>query len=64
MINMGHVRFENTCLALEECIDALHGNKAISPSENEYRLSLYEKCKEYIAACDGYVYKEGSENDF
>jgi len=64
MINMGHVRFENTYLALEECIEDLQGNKAISPSENEYRLSLYEKCKEYIAACDGYVYNEESDNDF
>lgn len=64
MSNMGYCRFENTYLALEECIDDLYDNKAISPSENEYRLSLYEKCKEYIAACDDYVYVEESEDDF
>lgn len=64
MINMGYCRFENTYRALLECIDALIDEDSISESENKYRLSLYEACKEYIAACDDYVYTEESDDDF
>ena len=55
MINMGHVRFENTYLALDECIDALIDRKSISESENEYRILLLDKCKEYIEECECYT---------
>ena len=55
MINMGHVRFENTYLALDECIDALINNKTISERENEYRMRLLDKCKEYIEECECYT---------
>jgi hypothetical protein len=55
MINMGHVRFENTYLALEECVDALINNKTLSKSENEYRMLLLDKCKEYIEECECYT---------
>ena len=48
MINMSNVRFENTYLALVECINALIGRKPISESENDYRMLLLDKCKEYI----------------
>lgn len=54
MINMGHVRFENTYLALDECIDALIDNKTISDRENKYRMLLLDKCKEYIEECECY----------
>ena len=49
---MGHVRFENTYLALDECIDALINNKTISERENKYRMRLLDKCKEYIEWCE------------
>ena len=55
MINMGNVRFENTYLALDECIDALINNKTISERENEYRMRLLDKCKEYIEECEFYT---------
>ena len=55
MINMGHCRFENTHLALVECIDALIGRNPISESENEYRMRLLDKCKEYIEECERYT---------
>lgn len=55
MINMGHVRFENTYLALDECIDALINNKTISERENKYRMRLLDKCKEYIEECECYT---------
>lgn len=55
MINMGCVRFENTYLALVECIDALIDRKSISESENEYRMLLLEKCKEYMEECESYI---------
>lgn len=66
MINMGYVRFENTFLALEECIDALENNKPLSESEDMYRQSLYEKCKEYIECCECYtpIETEEDEDDF
>lgn len=55
MINMGHVRFENTYLALDECIDALICNKTISDRENKYRMRLLDKCREYIEECECYT---------
>ena len=55
MINMGHVRFENTYLALDECIDALIDNKTISDRENKYRMRLLDKCREYIEECERYT---------
>lgn len=55
MINMGHCRFENTYLALVECIDALIDRRSISESENEYRMLLLDKCKEYIEECECYT---------
>ena len=55
MINMEHVRFENTYLALDECIDALIDRRSISESENEYRMLLLDKCKEYIEECECYT---------
>ena len=55
MINMGHCRFENTYLALDECIDALINNKSVSESENRYRMRLLDKCKEYIENCECYT---------
>ena len=48
MVNMGNVRFENTYLALEECVDALEFDNRLGSSEVRYAKSLYEKCKEYI----------------
>lgn len=55
MINMSNVRFENTYLALVECINALIGRKPISESENDYRTLLLDKCKEYIEECKYYT---------
>ena len=55
MINMGYCRFENTYLALDECIDALIGNKTLSDRENKYRMRLLDKCKEYIEECECYT---------
>lgn len=55
MINMGHVRFENTFLALEECIDALIDKTPISEQENKYRMRLLDKCREYIEECECYT---------
>lgn len=55
MINMGHVRFENTFLALEECVDALIDRRSISESENRYRMLLLDKCREYIEECENYT---------
>ena len=50
MINMGCCRFENTALAIEECLDALtyNGVNQLSPSEAAYAKRLYELAKEYI----------------
>ena len=50
MTNMGHVRFENTYLALCECLDALTYEKFsnLSESEQEYAQDLKEKCQEFI----------------
>lgn len=55
MINMSNVRFENTYLALVECINALIGRKPISENENDYRMLLLDKCKEYIEECEYYT---------
>jgi hypothetical protein len=55
MINMGYCRFENTYLALDECIDALTEKDTISASENNYRMLLLDKCKEYIEKCENYI---------
>lgn len=55
MINMGHCRFENTFLALDECIDSLVDRRSISESENKYRMRLLDKCKEYIEECECYT---------
>lgn len=54
MINMGYCRFENTYLALDECVDALIKNKTLSDIENKYRMRLLDKCKEYIEECEFY----------
>ena len=47
---MGHVRFENTTAAMEECINALYndGLSELSFSESCYAEKLYERAKEYI----------------
>jgi len=55
MINMGYCRFENTYLALNECIDALIDRKTLSESENRYRMRLLDKCREYIEECENYT---------
>lgn len=49
-MNMGHVRFENTTAAMDECIDALYndGLYGMSESERFYAEKLYERAKEYI----------------
>ena len=54
MINMGHCRFENTYLALCECIDALQDNdwRDISESEYYYARQLKGKCEEFIEEID------------
>lgn len=50
MINMGHCRFENTYLALCECVDALIDEdwNDLSESEQKYAKQLEEKCQELI----------------
>lgn len=50
MINMGHVRFENTYLALCECVDALTDEdwNDMSESEQGYAQELKDKCQEFI----------------
>lgn len=50
MINMGHCRFENTYLALCECVDALIDDdwNDLSESEQMYAKQLEEKCQELI----------------
>lgn len=48
MINMGHCRFENTYLALEECYDAMLYGGEISDQEIKYAKLLKEKCQEFI----------------
>lgn len=50
MINIGYCRFENTALAMGECLDALtyNGVNQLSPSEAAYAKRLYELAKEYI----------------
>lgn len=47
---MGHVRFENTTAAMDECIEALYndGLSEMSESERCYAEKLYERAKEYI----------------
>jgi hypothetical protein len=49
---MEYCRFENTYLALDECIDALIDEKSISENENKYRMLLLDKCNEYIKECE------------
>ena len=46
---MEHCRFENTALAMGECLDALtyNGVNQLSPSEAAYAKRLYELAKEY-----------------
>lgn len=50
MINMEHCRFENTAIALEECVNALSwdGLTTLSMSERACAKYLYEFAKEYI----------------
>lgn len=54
MVNMGHCRFENTYLALCECIDALQDNdwRDLSESEYYYARQLKGKCEEFIEEFD------------
>ena len=55
MVNMGNVKFENTYLALRECIEHIEDCKATGESEREYADSLREACVEYLEAygCNG-----------
>ena len=50
MINMSNVRFENTYLAICECLDALILEKfeELSESEQKYAHKLKDKCQEFI----------------
>lgn len=50
MINMSYCRFENTALAVEECIDALNedGLDSLSDSEKDYANRLHELAEEFI----------------
>ena len=50
MINMECCRFNNTALALEECIEALErdGLDELSDSEKTYAKGLYDLAKDYI----------------
>lgn len=50
MINLECCRFENTALAIGECLDALtyNGVNQLSPSEAAYAKRLYVLAKEYI----------------
>lgn len=55
MINLGYCRFNNTALALEECIDALkaYGLTDLSEEEQESAISLYELAEKYIKLYNG-----------
>ena len=49
---MGYCRYENTVLALEECIEALEcdGLENLSDSEKTYAKGLQELANDYIEA--------------
>lgn len=49
---MGYCRYENTVLALEECIEALErdGLENLSNSEKTYAKGLQELASDYIEA--------------
>lgn len=54
MFNMGYCRFENTCGALEECIDALLRQEPMSERELAYAERLRENYEEFISALRNY----------
>lgn len=54
---MSYCRFENTCCALEECIEDLQsiiekGYNDLSDIEDEERKRLYELAKEVVSLMD------------
>lgn len=51
---MGYCRFENTCGALEECIDALLRQEPMSERELAYAEKLQENYEEFISALRNY----------
>ena len=48
MMNMSYCRMENTCHALDECIDSINSGERISPREFRYFKSMF---KEAIKFC-------------
>ena len=57
MMNMSYCRFENTYIALCECVSAINEmvneeKNTLSESEENKRISLKVLCQEFIDACD------------
>jgi len=47
MMNMGHCRFENTNMALQECIDAIDENRVYTGGEDSEAKELITKFLEF-----------------
>lgn len=62
MMNMGYCRFENTAIALQECIDALNDGEKLSVSEKKYCRALFQ---DFLNFCtdEGIVEDEDGEMD-
>ena len=56
MINMGYCRFNNTKLALDECLEALQEGNALSDAE-------FKKCKQMIKTFVIFLRDEGVIED-
>lgn len=54
MMNMAHVRFENTNQAMKECINALTRQEPISKEELAYVERLRENYEEFMTALRNY----------
>ena len=56
MINMENVRFENTSIAMGECLNAIkaHGFGELRGRELASAERLYKQAKEYMALHDAY----------
>jgi len=60
MVNMSYCRFENTLLALRECVTAIRECEEISQREKERGQVMFE---EFLDFCEGMGIIEGYDED-
>ena len=62
MVNMSYCRFQNTAIALDECIDSLNDENVLSVTEKRYCKSLFQTFLNFCVE-EGIVEDEDGERD-